>query len=197
MVVLSLQGCFVVFVGGVLVIIFVVIDCCILGVQMEDKVIVVKGEVCIFEVVVVGFYVNVMVFNCKVLFLGEVLDEVFKVVVECEIKVIQNVDMVYNELEVGLFFSFGLCFSDVFIISKVLVSLVDDKMLYFSVFKIIIECGIVYMLGCVIQCEGQCVVQIVSGVFGVNKVVILFEYIIEDELKDYQCKLVSENKVIS
>jgi hypothetical protein len=59
------------------------------------------------------------------------------------------------------------------------------------------ERGIVYMLGRVTQREGQRAAQIASGVSGVNKVVTLFEYISEEELKDYQRKPASENKATS
>ena len=53
------------------------------------------------------------------------------------------------------------------------------------------------MMGRVTQREGQRAAQIASGVSDVTKVVTLFEYISEDELKDYQRKPASENKATS
>ena len=45
------------------------------------------------------------------------------------------------------------------------------------------ERGIVYMLGRVSQREGRVGAQIASGVSGVQKVVTLFDYISEDDVK--------------
>ncbi|WP_437439905.1 BON domain-containing protein, partial [Eudoraea algarum] len=104
---LSLQGCFAVFAGGALATTFAATDRRTLGAQTEDKSIVVKGEARIPEVVASDSHVNVTAFNRKVLLSGEVPDEASKAAAERETKAIQNVDTVYNELEVGPSSSFG------------------------------------------------------------------------------------------
>ncbi|MBX9869041.1 MAG: BON domain-containing protein, partial [Burkholderiaceae bacterium] len=48
---------------------------------------------------------------------------------------------------------------------------------------IVSEHGTVYLLGLVTQREGNLAGQIASGVTGVHKVVKVFDYISEDELK--------------
>ncbi|WP_288393394.1 BON domain-containing protein [uncultured Herbaspirillum sp.] len=197
MVALSLQGCFAVLAGGALATTFAATDRRTLGAQTEDKAIVVKGEARIPEVVAAGSHVNVTAFNRKVLLSGEVPDEASKAAAEREVKGIQNVETVYNELEVGPSSSFGSRSNDALITSKVLASLVDDKALYASAFKVTTERGIVYMMGRVTPREGQRAAQIASGVSDVNKVVTLFEYITEDQLKEYQRKPASENKATS
>ncbi|MFJ3045894.1 BON domain-containing protein [Herbaspirillum chlorophenolicum] len=194
MLALSLQGCFAVFAGGALATTFAATDRRTLGAQTEDKSIVVKGETRIPDVVAAGSHVNVTAFNRKVLLSGEVPDEASKVAAEREAKAISNVDTVFNELEVGPASGFGSRSSDALITSKVLASLVDDKTLYSSAFKVTTERGIVYMMGRVTPREGQLAAKIASGVSGVQKVVTLYEYITEEELQDYQRKPASENK---
>ncbi|MCA1326496.1 BON domain-containing protein [Herbaspirillum sp. alder98] len=197
MLALSLQGCFAVFAGGALATTFAATDRRTLGAQTEDKSIVVKGETRIPEVVAAGSHVNVTAFNRKVLLSGEVPDENSKAAAEREARALGNVEGVFNELAVGPSSGFSDRSSDALITSKVLASLVDDKTLYSSAFKITTERGIVYMMGRVTQREGQRAAQIASGVSSVQKVITLFEYISEDELQNYQRKPASENKSTS
>lgn len=197
MLALSLQGCFAVLAGGAIAGTFAATDRRTLGAQTEDKSIVVKGESRIPEVVAAGSHVNVTAFNRKVLLSGEVVDDASRQAAVREVKAISNVDTVYDELQVGPASSFGSRSSDALITSKVLASLVDDKQLYSSAFKITTERGNVYMMGRVTQREGQRAAQIASGVSGVQKVITLFEYISEEELQDYQRKPASENKATS
>jgi osmotically-inducible protein OsmY len=197
MLAVSLQGCFAIFAGGALATTFAATDRRTLGAQTEDKAILVKGESRIPDVVAAGSHVNVTTFNRKLLLTGEVPDEASKAAAEREAKAIANVETVFNELLVGPSASFTSRSNDALITSKVLASLVDDKELYSSAFKITTERGIVYMMGRVTPREGKRGAQIASGVSGVQKVVTLFEYITEEELKDYQRKPASENKSTS
>lgn len=197
MLAVSLQGCFAVFAGGALAGTFAATDRRTLGAQTEDKSIVVKGESRIPDVVAAGSHVNVTAFNRKVLLTGEVVDDASKLAAVREAKAISNVDTVYDELQVGPASSFGSRSNDALLTSKVLASLVDNKELYSSAFKVTTERGVVYMMGRVTQREGQLGAKVASGVSGVQKVVTLFEYISEDELKEYQRKPADENKSTS
>src|SRR5450830_1061796 len=185
MLAVGLQGCFGVLAGGALMGTFAATDRRTLGAQTEDKGIVVKGESRIPGVVPEGSHVNVTSFNRKVLLSGEVPTEAAKAAAEAEIKSVPGVETVYNELAVSGSTSFSARSSDALITSKVLASLVDAKDLYSSAFKITTERGIVYLMGRVTQREGARAAEIASGVSGVVKVVTLFEYISEEELKQY------------
>jgi osmotically-inducible protein OsmY len=55
--------------------------------------------------------------------------------------------------------------------------------LYANSIKVVTERGTVYLLGRVTQREGQMAGEVARGVGGVQKVVKIFEYISEDELK--------------
>src|SRR5450830_1691642 len=185
MLAIGLQGCFGVLAGGMLAGTFAATDRRTLGSQTEDKSIVVKGEANIPDVVAAGSHVNVTSFNRKVLLSGEVPDEASKAAAEREIKSLPNVNGVFNELVVSGSSGFSARSGDALITSKVLASLVDAKDLYSSAFKVTTERGNVYLMGRVTQREGARAAEIASGVSGVQKVVTLFEYISEEELKQY------------
>jgi len=178
-----LQGCIGVIAGGMLAGTFAASDRRTLGAQTEDKAIVVKGETTMSNVLPAGSHVNVTSFNRHVLLSGEVPDEASKAQAEREIKNITGVERVFNELAVSGSSSFSSRSSDALITSKVLASLVDAKDLYANAFKITTERGIVYMMGRVTQREGQVAAKVASGVNGVQKVVTLYDYISEDDVK--------------
>ncbi len=185
MLAIGLQGCFGVLAGGLLAGTFAATDRRTLGAQTEDKSIVVKGEANIPGVVPQGSHVNVTSFNRKVLLSGEVPDEASKAAAEREIKSLPGVEAVYNELAISGSSNFSARSGDALVTSKVLASLVDAKDLYSSAFKVTTERGIVYMMGRVTEREGKRGADIAAGVSGVQKVVTLYEYISEEELKQY------------
>lgn len=185
MLTISLQGCFGILAGGVLVGTFAATDRRTLGAQTEDKSIVVKGESTIPNVLPAGSHVNVTSFNRKVLLTGEVPNAESKAAAEREIKNITGVEGVFNELVISGSSGFSSRSGDALVTSKVLASLVDAKDLYANAFKLTTERGIVYMMGRVTESEGKRAAAIASSVGGVQKVVTLFEYISEEELKQY------------
>jgi osmotically-inducible protein OsmY len=73
--------------------------------------------------------------------------------------------------------------SDALITTKVKASLVDMKTISATSFKVVTERGTVYLMGRVTQREGQVAADVARGVSGVQKVVKIFEYITEDELR--------------
>ncbi|HZS81037.1 MAG TPA: BON domain-containing protein [Herbaspirillum sp.] len=180
-----LQGCFGMLAGGMLAGTFAATDRRTLGAQVEDKTIVIKGEASISGVVPAGSHVNVTSFNRKVLLSGEVPDEASRVTAGRKITDLPNVDSVFNELVIAGSSSFTSRSSDTLITSKVLASLIDAKDIYANAFKITTERGIVYMMGRVTEREGRRGAHIASGVSGVQKVVTLYEYISEEELRQY------------
>ena len=73
--------------------------------------------------------------------------------------------------------------SDALVTTKVKASLVDMKTISATSFKVVTERGTVYLMGRVTKREGQIAADVARGVSGVQKVVKIFEYISEDELK--------------
>ena len=184
----SLSGCFAVVAGGAVTGTLAAADRRTLGAQTEDKAIEVKSEVNLPKIVGDAGHVNVNSFNRRALITGEVRDEAMKDAVEREVRGIQGVISVSNELEIAGPSSFTSRSNDALLTTKVKASLVDTKDISANSFKVTTERGTVYLMGRVTQREGQVAADVARGVSGVNKVVKIFEYISEDEWRSYQPK---------
>lgn len=182
-VITSLQGCVEMAVGSAVVGTLAATDRRTFGAQTEDKTILFKGETRVANLVGSAGHVNVASFNRKVLLTGEVRDEAMKEAVEREVANIEGVQAIVNDLEIGGTSSFTARSNDSLITGKVKASFVDAKDLYANSIKVVTERGVVYLMGRVTQREGQLAADVARGVSGVRKVVKVFEYITEDDLR--------------
>ncbi len=182
----SLSGCVEMVVGSAVMGAVATADRRTLGAQTEDKSITVKAELRIPKVAGQDAHVNVAAFNRKVLLTGEVPDAAAKAAVEREVAAIDGVQNVINELDVAGPASYTSRSSDALITTKVKASLVDMKTISATSFKVVTERGTVYLMGRVTQREGQLAADIARGVSGVQKVVKIFEYISEEEMRALQ-----------
>jgi osmotically-inducible protein OsmY len=115
-------------------------------------------------------------------------DEASKATAEREVRAVEGVVSVINELEVAGLASYTSRSSDAIITTKVKASLVDMKDISANSYQVVTERGVVYLQGRVTQREGQIGADVARGVSGVTKVVKVFEYITDDEWKSYQPK---------
>lgn len=182
----TLSACAPILVGGAVAGTIAATDRRTFGAQTEDKSIAVKAELKMPNIVGKNSHVNVNSFNRRVLITGEVPDEETKAKVEREIRAIEGVVSVTNELEIGFASSYTSRSNDALITSKVKLSLADAKDISANSFKVVTEKGAVFLMGRVTQREGAQAAEIARGVSGVHKVVKVFEYISEDEWKQYQ-----------
>jgi len=182
----SLSGCFGLIVGGAVGGTLAASDRRTFGAQTEDKSIAVKGEMKLPNLVGDAGHVNIASFNRRVLLTGEVRDQAMKDLVQREIAAIEGVAQVTNELEILGPASYTSRSNDALITTKVKASLVDMRDISATSFKVVTERGIVYLMGRVTQREGTIASEVARGVSGVQKVVKVFEYISEDEWKQYQ-----------
>lgn len=179
----SLQGCVPLVIGGAAMGAAATMDRRTLGAQTEDKSITVKAEVLVPKLVGAAGHVNIASYNRKVLLTGEVRDEAMKANVEREVRGIENVVAVINELVVAGPSSYTSRSSDAIITGNVKGSLVEMKTISATSFKVVTERGTVYLMGRVTQREGDLAANIAKSVSGVQKVVKIFEYITEEELR--------------
>ncbi|HZW23715.1 BON domain-containing protein [Noviherbaspirillum sp.] len=179
----ALQGCVEMAVGSAVVGTLAATDRRTFGAQTEDKAILFKGETRVPRIVGDAGHVNVTSFNRKVLLTGEVRDEAMKAAVEREVAAIEGVQSIVNDLEVGMISSFSSRSNDSLITGMVKAAFVDAKDLYANSIKVVTERGTVYLMGRVTQREGNLAGDVARGVSGVKKVVKVFEYISEDELR--------------
>ena len=182
----SLTGCIELMVGGAVMGGVAAADRRTLGAQTEDKSIALKGESRIPSIVGDIGHVNVTSFNRRVLLTGEVRDEAMKNAVEREVRNIEGVESVANELIIAGPASYTSRSNDALITTKVKASLVDMKTISAASFKVVTENGTVFLMGRVTQREGTVAADVARGVGGVQKVVKLFDYISEAELKQLQ-----------
>lgn len=182
-VLVSLQACVGIMVGGAVVGTLAATDRRTLGAQTEDKTIAVKGESRIPNVIGPNDHVNVTSFNRKVLLTGEVRDEAAKAAAEREAAAIEGVQSVVNELGIGGASSYTSRSNDTVITGKVKASFVDNKNLSANSIKVVTERGEVFLMGRVTQAEGNLAAEITRGVSGVMKVVKVFEYITDEEYR--------------
>jgi osmotically-inducible protein OsmY len=179
----SLSACAPIIVGGAVMGSVAAADRRTLGAQTEDKTIAVKGELRIPKVAGEFGHVNIASFNRQVLLTGEVHDAAAKAAVEREVAAIEGVRSVFNELEIADSASFTSRSNDALITAKVKASFVDMKTISAASFKVVTERGTVFLMGRVTQREGTIAGDIARGVNGVQKVVKIFEYISEEELR--------------
>lgn len=184
----SLSACVPLVVGGAVAGTVAASDRRTFGAQTEDKTIAVKADLKMPNIVGDAGHVNVNSFNRRVLITGEVRDQAMKAAVEREVRNIEGVVLVVNELEIAGPASYTSRSNDALITTKVKASLVDAKDISANSFKVVTERGAVYLMGRVTQREATQAAEIARGVNGVNKVVKVFEYITEDEWKQYQPK---------
>ncbi|MGK5028944.1 BON domain-containing protein [Janthinobacterium sp. DSP2-3-3] len=182
----SLTGCIELMVGGAVMGGVAAADRRTLGAQTEDKSIALKGESRIPSIVGDAGHVNVTSFNRRVLLTGEVRDEAMKNAVEREVRNIEGVESVANELIIAGPASYTSRSNDALITTKVKASLVDMKTISAASFKVVTENATVFLMGRVTQREGTVAADVARGVGGVQKVVKLFDYISETELKQLQ-----------
>lgn len=191
-VVTGLQGCVEMAIGTAVMGTLAATDRRTFGAQTEDKAILFKGETRVSNLVGNAGHVNVTSFNRHVLLTGEVGDQAMKAAVEREVAAIEGVLTIVNDLEVMGTSSFTSRSNDTLITGKVKASFVDAKDLYANSIKVVTERGVVYLMGRVTQREGRLAAEVARGVGGVHKVVKVFEYISEDELR--QLTTVPDNK---
>ena len=184
----SLSGCVALVAGGAVSGTLAASDRRTFGAQTEDKAIEVKSEVRMRDVTGDAGHVNINSFNRRALITGEVRDEAMKAAVEREVRGVEGVLSVSNELEIAGPASYTSRSNDALITGKVKASLVDMKDISANSFKITTERGTVYLMGRVTQREGQIGADVARGVSGVNKVVKVLEYITDEEWKTYQPK---------
>jgi osmotically-inducible protein OsmY len=182
----SLSGCVGLVVGGAVAGTMSASDRRTFGAQTEDKTIAVKADTRLRNVLDDTAHVNVNSFNRKVLITGEVRDQATKNTVEREVKGIEGVQSVTNELAIAGPASYTSRSNDALLTTKVKASLVDAKDISANSFKVVTERGEVYLMGRVTQFEANRATDIARGVNGVTKVVRVFEYISEEEYKQYQ-----------
>lgn len=158
------------------------------GIQVEDETIEQRSATAIRENFGSKEHISITSYNRQVLITGEVSSDMVRRQVESLIGRVENVRAVVNELVVGPASSTSERASDAILVAKVKASMVDTEDVFANVYKVVGERGTIYLMGRVTQREAKRATDVVRGVSGVKRVVRVFEYITEDELRAMQPK---------
>jgi osmotically-inducible protein OsmY len=185
---LGVSACAPLVVGGMFGGAMVATDRRTTGIQLEDEGIEQRCAAAREENFGNKEHINFTSYNRQVLITGEVSSEKVRQEMEQLVGKVQNVRLVVNELAIGPASTFGSRSSDSVLVAKVKASLVDSEDLFSNVFKVVAERGNVYLMGRVTDREAKRATEVVRGVSGVKRVVRVFEYLTEDELRAMQPK---------
>jgi len=194
---IQLSACAPLMFGGVLGGAMVASDRRTAGIQVEDEGIEQRSATAISENFGSKEHINITSYNRQVLITGEVSNDTVRSQVEQLIGRVQNVRSVVNELAIGPASSFSDRSSDALLVGKVKAAMVDTEDVFANVFKVVGERGTIYLMGRVTQREAKRATDVVRGVNGVKRVVRVFEYITEDELRAMQPKRSDQQPVRS
>lgn len=178
-----MSGCAAVLLGGAAVgSALVVTDRRSTGTQLDDQSIELKAVNRISPIAGDRGHVSATSYNKIVLLTGEVPDEAMRSRVEQQVRGIEGVRSVVNELAIMGPSSLTARSNDSLLTSKVKATLVDAKDVQASAIKVTTERGTVYLMGRVTEREAARTSDLARSVGGVQKVVRVFEVISEAEL---------------
>ena len=153
------------------------------GIQVEDEAIEQRSAAAIRENFGDKEHVSFTSFNRKLLITGEVSSDKVRQQVQQLVSRVENVRGVENALVVGFPSSFSERASDVLLVAKVKAAMVDTEDVFANVYKVVAERGIIYLMGRVTEREAKRATEVVRGVSGVKRVVMVFEYLSESDLQ--------------
>jgi osmotically-inducible protein OsmY len=151
------------------------------GTQIEDEAIELKAGSRIRELATLG-RVNVVSYNRLVLLVGEVPGTAEKAAVEQAVTRVENVRTVVNEISLAPNSSLGSRSNDTLLTTKVKATFVDAQDVQANAVKVVVERGIVYLMGRVTEREATRTSELARAIKGVQKVVRVFDILTDAEL---------------
>ncbi len=121
-------------------------------------------------------HINVTSYNGVVLITGETPSETLKQQVSSEIKAINKVKRIHNELIIAAPSSLPSRSSDAWITSKIKAKLTTEEGIDPFYVKVVTEHGVVYLMGILSHAEADKAVSLVTKAAGVQRVIKIFEY---------------------
>jgi osmotically-inducible protein OsmY len=181
----TLSACAPLVVGSAVMGGLVAIDRRTAGIQLEDESIELRTAQGLRQNLSEAAHVNVTSYNRMVLLTGEVSSAAERERAERLAKSQENVSSVVNDLAIEPASSLTQRSKDIITMGQIKALMVDAKDLQSNAFKVVVERGIVYLMGRVTSREAQRASEIArsGSVSGVVKVVRVFDIITDDELK--------------
>jgi len=121
--------------------------------------------------------IDVVSFNGVVLLIGEVPDTTSKQLEEKVASSTRKVRKVHNELKISGVSTWISRSNDAWLTTKVSSQMMTAENFPSSRVKVVTEQGTVYLMGLVTETEAEYAIEITRNIYGVEKIVKLFEYI--------------------
>ncbi len=151
------------------------------GIQLEDESIELKAQARVRGLATLGS-ISVTSYNRVLLLTGEVPAQADRARVADVVAGVENVRSVVNELAVTDNSRLGERSRDVWLATKVKASMVDAKDLQANAYKVVVDRGIVYLMGRVSEREAARGTEVARAIPGVQRVVRVFEILSEEDL---------------
>ncbi len=120
--------------------------------------------------------INIVSFNGIVLLTGQVKSDQLRLLASEIAKQVRNVRRVHNEITVSGPISIPARTNDTWLKTKIKSRMFTSKTLDPFRIKVVVENGVVYLMGLVNQSEAQDAVDVAHKTYGVQKIVKVFEY---------------------
>ncbi len=150
-----------------------------LGTKWDDQMVESRGKANIKSVSpeLDKAHIGIVSFNGVVLLVGQVPSQNAKEAAAEAVEGLRKVKIIHNELEVAGPISFMARTNDSWLTTKVKTALLTNSDSEGRRIKVVTENGVVYMMGLLTRNEADNAVKRARDVFGVKKIVKVFEYI--------------------
>ena len=181
----QLSACAPLVIGGAALAGKAVLDRRTAGIQIEDEAIELRSVSGLRSILSKNTNVRVHSYNRMVLLTGEVSNESEKALAERFVKSQDNVKSVINDVSISPVSSLTQRAKDTVINGQIRTLLIQAKDVHSSAVHIVVERGIVYLMGRLTNEEAKRVTDLVSTsqVSGVEKVIRVFELLSEEDLR--------------
>ena len=181
----QLSACAPLVIGGAALAGKAVLDRRTAGIQIEDEAIELRSASGLRSILSKNTNVRVHSYNRMVLLTGEVSNESEKALAERFVKSQDNVKSVINDVSISPVSSLTQRAKDTVINGQIRTLLIQAKDVHSSAVHIVVERGIVYLMGRLTNEEAKRVTDLVSTsqVSGLEKVVRVFELLSEEDLR--------------
>ena len=122
-------------------------------------------------------HVNVTSYHGVVLLTGEVESAVLRDRAERAVSDIRKIRSVFNDIQVGGPSNLGGRMNDDWLAAKVVSSLTASEEVKATRIRVVAERGAIYLVGVVPRNQGDAAADVARDVFGVNRVVKVFDYL--------------------
>jgi osmotically-inducible protein OsmY len=121
-------------------------------------------------------HINATAYNRIVLLTGEAPSAQTKAAIEQIVRSVENIRLVYNEIQIAGNSALPARTNDSYVTSKVKTRFVDARKFNAVHVKVVTEAGTVYLMGIVKRQEANDATEVARTTAGVQRVVRVFEY---------------------